>query len=767
MNVSHTCRAPEVQGGKGKRATALCVTLLVSLFILAHSPVFAAPESSPQWPESVRAPKGAPNVVLILLDDIGFADTSTFGGLAQTPQLDALAARGLRYNNFHTTAICSATRAALLSGRNHHRVGFGTVADYARGYPGYDSVWKKSTASIAQVLRSNGYSTAAFGKWHNTPDWEITPIGPYERWPTGLGFDFFYGFMGPKGAENQWEPTKLYRNTLPVDAPATPEQGYHLTTDLTDEAIRWIRIHQASASDRPYFVYFAPGAVHSPHHAPREWIERYRGQFDQGWDQVREQIFARQKRLGVIPAGAMLTPRPREIPAWSSLSADQKRLFARQMEVYAGFIAHTDAEVGRLLQAVRSAPEADNTLILYIVGDNGAAGNTGLDGYASGAETIQEQLQYQDDLGGAEVPINYYSSGWAWVGGTPFQYWKPIASHFGGTNAPVVISWPARIKDRGGLRSQFAHVTDVAATLYDVIGITPPSQLNGVEQQPLDGASFAQTFADAAAPSNHRVQYFEMLGNRAIYQDGWIAAARHPSGADGLPTAADRWELYHVTEDFSEANDLASLHPRKLKELQALFDREALKNDVYPMAAVIGTEVSKPSLISQKRDFSYYPGVQRVPAALLPDLARTSYRMSADVIIPADGAEGVIVSYGDRASGFVWYVKAGRVVLENRAGRRYQVLTSDRPLPVGRLELSVVFDADPGEKSENWRKASSGTGRLYVNGQLAAQAFLPKVMQPRDVAMYVGRAAGSPVSSAFAQPFPFTGVIERVSVQLR
>lgn len=412
---------------------------------------FSAKESTPDWPKSVKAPKDAPNIVLILLDDIGFADASTFGGTAQTPELDKLAAQGLRYNNFNTTAMCSPTRAALLTGRNHHRVGFGIIADFAGGYPGYNSVWKKSTASIAQVLHVNGYSTAAFGKWHNTPDWEITPTGPFDRWPTGLGFEYFYGFMGPGGEDNQWEPAKLYRNTTPVNPPATPERGYHFTADMTDEAIRWIRTHESLAAEKPYFLYFATGAVHDPHHAPKEWIDRYQGRFDRGWDELNKEIFARQKKLGIIPANAKLTPRPKEVPAWNSLSADQKKLYARQMEVYAGFIAHTDAQVGRLLNAVRATTDGDNTLVMYIVGDNGSAGWAPLDGATSGASTVQEQLQYLDKLGSPEIPNNIYSKGWAWAGNTPFQYWKTIASHFGGTRDPLVVSWPARIKEDKGI----------------------------------------------------------------------------------------------------------------------------------------------------------------------------------------------------------------------------------------------------------------------------------------------------------------------------
>jgi len=723
---------------------------------------FSAKDSQPDWPEPIKAPKDAPNVVVILLDDMGFGNTSTFGGTAQTPELDKLASQGVRYNNFNTTAICSPTRAALLTGRNHHRVGFGGLTQSASGYPGYNSVWKKSTASMAEILRQNGYSTTAFGKWHNTPDWEVTPTGPFDRWPTGLGFDYFYGFMG-SGGENQWEPTNLYRNTTPVDPPATAEQGYHFTTDMTDDAIRWLQTHESLAPEKPYFLYFATGAVHAPHHAPKEWIDRYRGKFDRGWDTLREEIFARQKKLGVIPANTKLTPRPGEIPAWNSLSADQKKLYARQMEVYAGFVAHTDAEVGRLLKTVRSGSNADNTLIMYIVGDNGAGGLSGIDGFASGATTVWEQLQHIDELGSAKIPWNMYSAGWAWAGSTPFQWWKGIASHFGGTRNPLIVSWPAGIKNKGGLRSQFTHVNDVAATIYDVAGIAFPSTVNGVTQQALDGISFAQTFDQASVPSNHPTQYFEMFGNRAIYQNGWVAAARRQWQTD---FTQDRWELYHVAKDFSQADDLAEKYPEKLKELQAVFDQEARKNDVYPLGWAVDPD--KPSLLAGKQEIVYSPETYRIPTALLPGFAESSYRLTATAVIPPDGAKGILVSNGDRVYGFVLYVKDGHVIYENRSGVYHDVMTSKTTLPPGGVTIAFEFDRDK-EKNTVYvtglGSEYSGTGRLYINGQLSAEVQLSSVQMARDAALFIGRATGSPVSNAFVQPFAFTGTLNEVKVE--
>lgn len=730
-----------------------------------------AKEARPEWPQPPKAPQGAPNIVLILLDDVGFAASSTFGGPAQTPVLDRLAARGLRYNNFHTTALCSPTRAALLTGRNDHRAGFGNVMEGVSGFPGYNGIWKKSTVSVAEVLRRNGYSTAAFGKWHNTPYWEISPVGPFDRWPTSLGFDYFYGFQG--GAQSQWEP-RLYRNTTVVEPPATPAQGYHFTTDITDEAIRWLQTHASVVPDKPYFLYFATGATHEPHHVPKEWIEKYRGQFDQGWDKLREEIFARQKALGVIPAGAELTPRPAELPAWDSLSADQKKLLARQMEVYAGFLAHTDHEVGRLLQAVGEGPQADNTLILYIVGDNGGSGEGGPEGHDVPAEDmrpvpVQTRLQHLDELG-SELLTNNYSAAWAWAADAPFQWMKQVASHYGGTTDPLIVVWPARIKDQGGVRTQFAHVNDVAPTIYELTGIRFPAVVDGVEQLSLDGTSFAYTFDNAQAPSRHRMQVFEQMGSRAIYQDGWVAAARHAVPWDWHRSSDfehDRWELYHVAEDYSEAHDLSAQFPAKLKSLQGLFDAEARRNLVYPLNISFGNYQfgeGQPSLTAGRREFIYHPGL-RLPVDVAPSFAG-SHRLTAEVVIPETGAQGVIVAEGGHNGGFSWYVKDNRLIYENNfLGKSHDLITSSEPLPHGKVELAYEFvrsDAQPGH---------GGTGRLYLNGRVVGEATLARYAAPSFIDIFdsfsVGRAAGPPVSSAYEGPFPFTGTLEQLRVELK
>lgn len=735
----------------------------------------SARDSVPDWPEPHRAPQGAPNIVLILLDDIGFADTDAFGGMARTPELGALAARGLRYNNFNTTATCSPTRAALLSGRNHHRVGFG-VADLA-GFPGYDFVWKKSAVSFAEVLRRNGYHTAAFGKWHNTPPWEINPLGPFDHWPTALGFEYFYGFMG--GRENEWEPSSLYRNTTPVEPSATPQQGYHLTTDLTDEAVRWLRTHESLAPEAPYFLYFATGAVHSPHQAPREWIDAYHGKFDAGWDILREEVYRRQKHLGVIPADARLTRRPDSVPAWSSLTAAQRKLFARQMEVYAGFISHTDHEVGRLLRAVQAMPGADNTLILYIVGDNGASPEGGLNGSVDASNSVGDQLSHLEELGGPLIPSNEYSDGWAWMGATPFKGWKWVASYFGGVRNPMIVTWPARIKDHGGLRSQFTHVNDVAATLYEVTGIQFPSVVDGIEQLPLDGVSFAYTFGDARAASRHHVQYFEMVGNRAIYDDGWVAAASHfdPSSADmtagiapDIDFSKDRWELYDVNTDFSEAHDVAAQYPNRLKELQSLFDREARRNGVYPLGAIGTSHAGEPRLLDDRRRFTYYPGTPRLPRAAMPALAGTSYRITAQALIPASGAQGVILSYGGRESGFALYLKDDRLSYEsNPLNGAHVLITSGGPVRPGPATLVFEYTAERDVKIGPWgRKITAGTGRLFIDGEMVGEAKLTDASQSAYfVSLGIGRAFGSPVSDHFRPPFAFSGTLSKVEVEVQ
>ncbi|WP_372868588.1 arylsulfatase, partial [Pseudomonas sp.] len=546
------------------------------------------------------------------------------------------------------------------TGRNHHQTGFGTITELATGFPGYNTVWPQSTASVARVLRDNGYHTAAFGKWHNTPDWETQPNGPYQHWPSGVGFEYWYGFHG--GETSQYEP-QLYRNTLAVEPAKKPEQGYHLTTDLVDDAITWVKREQAITPDKPYFLYFAPGAVHAPLHAPREYIERFKGQFDQGWDKLREETLARQKRLGVVPADTELTPRPAQIPAWDSLSADEKKLFARHQEVFAGFVAHTDHEVGRLLDAVRD----DNTLVIYVTGDNGASAEGSMTGTLNNVMTqngvpdsVPAQLAKLDEIGGP-LHENHYPVGWAWAGSAPFQWMKRVPSHFGGTRNGVIVSWPSRIEDRGGLRSQFEHVVDIAPTILAAAHLPAPQTVDGIEQTPMAGHDFSSTFASAKAPETRTTQYFESGGHRAIYHDGWIAAAMQGVpwklvGSQGFSNS--RWELYHVDQDFSQARDLAAQQPQKLKQLQALFDQQARANQVYPLDdRFVERALSvRPSIVAGRTQVRYVAGISRVPEGSALPIYQRSHSISANLVVPEQGAEGVILAEGGSAGGFALYV---------------------------------------------------------------------------------------------------------------
>lgn len=743
----------------------------------AVSPRGPAANGAPSqpWPQMPPAPAGAPNVIVILLDDVGFGASSPFGGPAHTPYLDKLAAEGLRYNNFHTAAVSSPTRASLLTGRNHHQVGFGFVAEGGPD-PGYNFTWPKSTASIPDVLRRNGYSTAGFGKWHNTPNWELSPAGPFDRWPTGLGFEYFYGFQN--GETSQWEPL-MVRNTLYVEPPATPDQGYHLTTDITDDAIRWLHTHEAAAPQKPYFLYFAPGATHAPHHVPTEWIAKYRGKFDQGWDKLREDTFTRQKAQAVIPANAELTPRPVELPAWDSLSADQKRLASRQMEVYAAFLEHTDHEVGRLLEAVRTGPNGDNTLVLYVLGDNGGSAEGGILGsdrnlavMVGASNPLSEQLKSIEELGN-EKWDNHYSVAWAWATNTPFQWTKLVAGHFGGSRNGMVVSWPQKLKGHGGeVRSQFGHVNDIAATVYDATGIALPDNVDGVKQLPLEGRSLRPTFTTAGAPTKSRTQYFEVLGNRGIYKDGWMASARHGVSwkmfANDNNFGQDRWELYNVAEDFSQARDLADKHPRKLAELKHQFDREAKRNGVLPIRNSVSPETrrnfSPPKSFGQAKEFTYYPDQAPLPQLSLPSLMR-AHRFAARIEIPKDGAEGVVVALGGRAGGFSLFVKDSRLVFENNSFNiARDVLVSPDRLPEGSLEVAVVFiPADKGAAS--W---GAGTVKMEINGAVVAERELARLATSElNESLDVGKDLRSPVSNAYHAPYAFTGKIQRVRLSLQ
>jgi len=638
-------------------AIVMLLSLLVSLgshLAAAETPPLPQPpfkgkigqtykDSIPDFPKPIKAPPGAPNVLLIILDDVGFGQAGTFGGPVPTPTLDRLAANGLRFNQFHTTALCSPTRAALLTGRNHHSVGVGNIMEFATGYPGYNAMMPKSAATVAEILRQHGFNTAAFGKWHLAPGRETSSLGPFDRWPTGQGFEYYYGFLP---AETNLFYPALCENKNLISPPATPEEGYILNKDLADHAIKWLHYQHSVTPDKPFFVYYAPGACHAPHHAPKEWIDKFKGKFDQGWDKMREETFARQKQLGVIPANTKLTPRPAEIPAWDTLTPDQKRLFARMQEAFAGYLAHTDYEIGRVVEAIGALGQLDNTMVIYIVGDNGPSAEGSLQGTLNEVacagnaivEPLEVMLKRYDEIGGPNT-LGHYPVGWAWAGSSPLKWVKQVASHFGGTRNPMVISWPKGIKDQGGLRPQFSHVIDILPTILEVSHIQMPTMVNGVKQKPLEGVSLVYTFDKAGAQdkSRHLTQYFEMFGNRGVYHDGWMASTRHGrlpwqtmSHATG-DFDHDQWELYHVSEDFSQADDLAAKYPQKVKDFQELFLKEAKKYNVLPLDDRFAERVfeAKKMMGPARKSFTYYPGTVRMNAELAPDIFNKSYQITA------------------------------------------------------------------------------------------------------------------------------------------
>lgn len=740
-----------------------------------------AAESKPDFPKPLAAPKGAPNVLLIMTDDVGFGAASTFGGPIPTPNFDKLAKAGLRYNNMHTTALCSPTRAALITGRNHHTCASGVITEMGTGFPGYNTVMSKSCGTVAETLKQNGWNTSWFGKNHNVPDWQSSQAGPFDLWPTGLGFEYFYGFIG--GDTDQWHPA-LFDGTNPIQAPHDPH--YHLDADLANHAVAWIRQQHSLAPNKPFFTYYSPGLCHAPHHAPKEWIDKFKGQFDQGWDKLREETLARQIKLGVVPAGTKLTARPKEISAWDSLSADQKKLYARMMEVYAGCLAYCDHNIGRVIQAVEDTGELDNTIIIYQMGDNGASGEGTLQGLsnevgvaANGVkETIPFLLSIKDELGGP-LHYNHYPVGWAHAMDTPFQWTKQVASHFGGTANDMVISWPKRIKKVGEVRSQFCHIIDVAPTILESAGVKEPTMVNGVRQTPIEGISLVYSFDDAKTPTRHKTQYFEMLGNRAIYHDGWMACTtplRLPWAppAPGVPSPNPddfQWELYNVAEDFSQANNVVASNPAKLKELQAVFDQEAKKYNVYPLDASFAERADvnlRPSLTRGRNSFTYYPGTIRVPEGAAPEVRNKDYSITADVEIPAGGAEGVIVTQGGRFGGWVLLLNDGKpefdYAFSNQKQDKFRVAASEK-LPAGKHTIKLDF------KYEGPGYGKGGTGTLSVNGKEMAKGKIERTVAVRfslDETFDIGQDTGTPVVEDYVQkmPFKFTGTLKKVVIDL-
>ena len=641
----------------------------------------SAADSKPWWPPRIVPPKGAPNVLLIMTDDQGYGVSGTFGGVIPTPALDRIAKAGLRYTQFHSTALCSPTRAALITGRNHHSVGFGVIGELSTGYPGYDSIIGPENATIGEILKENGYATSWFGKNHNTPGFQYSSTaGPFDQWPSGMGFEYFYGFMG--GETDQWEPY-LFRDHTQV-FPWVGKPSYNLTTDLADDAIRFMRDLNASAPDKPFLVYYVPGGSHSPHQPRREWIEKFKGKFDMGWEKMREEIFANQKRLGVVPANTRLTPWPDDLPKWDSLTAEQRKLYARQAEVFAAYTAYTDYEIGRVIQEVEDMGKLDNTLIIYIDGDNGTSPEGTLSGTYNqltaynGITDVPQPLQLLHyEAWGSDKTYPHMAVPWAWAFDTPFKWTKQVASHFGGTRQGIAISWPGHIKDVGGIRTQFHHMIDIAPTILEAAGIQAPDTVNGIKQKPMEGVSMAYTFdqANSNSPSKRDTQYFEMVGNRAIYHDGWIAATTPPSppwlmGTGKMPDVVNgyHWELYNIAEDYSEYNDVATQQPAKLRELQALFSTEAAKYNVFPMDNSTFTRLltPRPSAVAGKTVFTYAGENSGIPVGNAPSILDRNYTITANITVPDGGAEGVIATMGGRFGGYAlilthsfnWWLKS-------------------------------------------------------------------------------------------------------------
>jgi arylsulfatase A-like enzyme len=747
-----------------------------------------ASESKAYWPPRVVPPKGAPNVLLIMLDDAGFGAHSTFGGVVPTPALDRIAKRGVRYTNFHSTSLCSPTRAALITGRNHHATGYGVVGEAATGFPGYNSIIKKDTGTIGTILKENGYATSWFGKNHNTPFYLASQAGPFDQWPNGMGFEYFYGFMG--GDTSQWQPN-LYRNTTPI-YPYQGNPGWNLTTAMADEAIQYMKQLKEIAPDKPFLVYYVPGGTHSPHHPTPEWIKKISDMhlFGEGWNKLRETIFANQKRLGIIPADAKLTPWPKDLPQWDSLSWEEKKLFIKQADVYGAYLAYTDHEVGRVIKAVEDLGELNNTLIIYIGGDNGASAEGMLNGTPNEFTTfngipvpVKDQFLWYE-FWGSEHTFPHFAAGWAWALDTPFKWTKQVASHFGGTSQGVAMSWPGHITDVGGIRKQFHHVIDIVPTILEATGIPAPDTINGIHQRPVEGVSMVYTWdkANANAPTRHTTQYFEMLGNRAIYHDGWIAATTPVTIPWELNTAPPpdvitgyKWELYNIKEDPTEFNDLAAKMPDKLKEMQDLFYNEAKKYDVLPLDNSTLTRflTPRPSATAGRTKFSYSGELSDVPASTAPNILQKSYTITAEVEIPEGGAEGMIVTQGGRFGGYGLFLSKGDmgigrgkpVFLYNLLDLKRTVWSGPELSP-GKHSIQFDFKFDGGGLGKG------GTGILYVDGQEVARNSMEHttpIMFPEDETFDVGMDTRTPlafIEYRYDCPFKFTGKINKLTFDL-
>jgi len=729
--------------------------------------------------EPLRPPKGAPNVLVILIDDCGFGASSAFGGPIPTPAAEGLAKEGLKLNRFHTTALCSPTRQALLTGRNHHSVNMGAICELATSSPGYSSVLPKNKAPLAMTLKLNGYATAQFGKCHEVPVWETSPLGPFNQWPTGGGgFEYFYGFIG--GETNQWYPA-IYEGTTPVELTKTPEEGYHFTEDMANKAIGWARQQKALMPDKPFFMYFAPGATHAPHHVPKEWIDKYKGKFNGGWDKLREETFARQKKLGVIPADAALTERPAEIPAFDAMPAALKPILAREMEIYAAFLEHTDHHIGRLLDSLKDLKVLDDTLVYYIFGDNGASAEGSLNGSFNEAamlnglgsvETPEFLMSKIDEFGGPKA-FNHYAVGWAHAMNTPYQWTKQVASHFGGTRNGTIVHWPKGIKAKGEIRSQFSHVIDIAPTILEAAGLPAPSIVNSVQQAPLEGVSMLYAFNDAKAAERRETQYFEMFCNRGIYHKGWTAVTRHSTPWDmSKPLPAfddDMWELYDTSKDWTQAHDLSKTMPEKLRHLQELFMIEATKYSVFPLddrrvERFNADLAGRPQLIKGDTQI-LFGGMGRISENSVVVIKNKSYSVTAEVEVPQTGAQGVIIAQGGCTNGWSLYAKDGKLkYCYNLLGIKLSFVEGTRPIPAGKHQVRMEFKYDGGGL------AKGGTVSLYLDGKNDGEGRLEMTIPmlfSGDETCNVGRDEGSPVSPDYGpRGNGFNGTVNWVQLDL-
>ena len=741
-----------------------------------HSTVLDVRNATPPPRFQVKTPAGAPNVLIILIDDMGFGMSSSFGGPVNMPTAERLATAGLRYNQFHTTALCSPTRAALLTGRNHHMANTGSIMETCTAFPGNTGQRPEAVAPLPMMLRYNGYSTAQFGKNHETASWEVSPSGPTDRWPTRSGFDKFYGFMG--GETNQWSPA-IYDGMTKIEVPRDP--NYHFMTDMTNQAIQWMQSEKSLTPDKPFFIYFAPGATHAPHHVPKEWIAKYKGKFDQGWDKMREETLAKQIQMGVVPAGTKLAPKPAAIKDWDKLTPDEKKLFTRQMEVYAGYGEYADKEIGRLIDAIQDIGQLDNTLIFYIIGDNGSSAEGGMNGlfsemsYFNGVqETVQDILKHYDELGGPST-YGHFAAGWAVAGDCPFTWTKQVASSYGGTRNGMIVCWPNKVKAKGEIRSQWHHIIDIAPTILEAARLPEPKEVDGIKQSPIEGVSMLYTFNNEKAADRRQTQYFEMFGNRAIYSNGWLAGTIHRAPWETKVRATlqnDTWELYNTKTDFSLSNNLAAKDPAKLKEMQELFLKEAIKYSVLPIddrsvERVNAALAGRPDLMAGRTSLTVYAGMHAMSENVFINTKNRSHSITAEVVIPDGGANGVILSQAGRFGGWSLYLKNGiPVYTYNFLGLKSFTINASTSVPAGKATMRFEFTYDGGGLGKG------GTGVIFVNGVKVAEGRIEiteAIVFSADEGADVGEDGETPVTEEYGIPAPysFTGKIEKVTIDLK